>query len=270
MRRRIGRGWLSLVERAGLAWEGLALAAADSWRRMAPLRRLLAGHAAQVRRWPLAWSFAYVAAFCLFSIAVIDRPLAWFLKTHVGGEIEGFFKIVTRLGEAQLYLVPAGLAWGGLLAASLRAASHAARERWRRLSFAPAFLFLSIALSGVISNALKWGIGRYRPRYLFEQGVYGFAPFNTEWGMNSFPSGHSQAGFAAMTALMIIFPRYDAFWLLIAVLVAASRVVTTVHYLSDAVAGSWLAVCVTVLLARALRRRGIDPRIRLPHDHRLA
>jgi membrane-associated phospholipid phosphatase len=79
--------------------------------------------------------------------------------------------------------------------------------------------------------------------------------------MNSFPSGHSQAAFAAMTALLIIFPRHAALWLTIAVLVALSRVVTTVHYLSDAVAGSWLAICVTVALARAFRARGWEPRI---------
>lgn len=263
MRHRIERGWLSLVERTELAWEGLTLAAR-------PLGAALAAQAARTKARPLTWSFVYVALFCLLSMALFDQPLARFFKAGVHGEIEGFFKVVTRLGEAQLYLIPSGLLWIGMMAASIRAAGREARERWRRLSFTPAFLFMSIALSGLISNALKWSIGRYRPRYLFDQGLYGFEPFNTQWAMNSFPSGHSQAGFAAMTALMIIFPRYDAFWLLIAVLVASSRVVTTVHYLSDAVAGAWLAVCVTVVLARAMRARGIDPRVRLPHDHRLA
>lgn len=209
---------------------------------------------------PLWWSFFCVALFCLLSMAFIDQPVARFLKAHVDGNVEAFFKLVTRLGEAQLYLIPAGILWIAMMAASLRAAAAETRRRWRRLSFTPGFLFLSIALSGLVSNAIKISLGRYRPRYLFEQDLYGFSPFNTHWGMNSFPSGHSQAAFAAMTALMIIFPGYEFFWMLIAVLVAVSRVVTTVHYLSDAVAGSWLAICVTVLLARAMRTRGIDPR----------
>lgn len=269
MRRRIERGWLSLVERSQLAWEGFTLAMDDAWAKTGKLRALAAAQADRTRLSPLLWSFFYVALFCLVSIALIDQPLARFLKAHVHGEVEGFFKVVTRLGEAQLYLIPAGILWVAMMAASLRAASTEARRRWRRLSFTPAFLFLSIALSGLLGNAIKISLGRYRPRYLFEQDLYGFSPFNTQWGMNSFPSGHSQAAFAAMTALMIIFPRYDAFWMLIAVLVAASRVMTTVHYLSDAVAGSWLAICVTVLLARAMRSRGIDPRVRLLHDHKL-
>ncbi|MCR6629771.1 MAG: phosphatase PAP2 family protein [Magnetospirillum sp.] len=255
------RGILSLMERSQLAWEGVTLAVADGWRQAAPLRAALGRQWRRTREWPLLWSFVYVALFCMLSMWAFDRPLARVLKAHVGGEVEGFFKVVTRLGEAQLYLVPAGLAWAGLMLASLRAASLAARDRLRRLAVTPGFLFLSIAISGLISNAVKFGLGRYRPRYLFDEDLYGFNFFSRAWGMNSFPSGHSQAGFAAMTALLIIFPRYDVMWLSIAVLVALSRVVTTVHYLSDAVAGSWLAICVTVALARAFRTRGWEPRL---------
>ena len=74
--------------------------------------------------------------------------------------------------------------------------------------------------------------------------------------MNSFPSGHSQASGAAMTALMILAPRYALIWLVVAVLVPASRVVTTVHYLSDAVAGSWVGIVGAVLVARVFAKRG--------------
>lgn len=252
------------------ACTGLGDAAGEGWRAAAPVRAVLTAQAARTRAWPLAWTALYVVVFSVLSILFFDRPVALWLKEHVSGDVLGFFRVVTRLGEAELFLVPAGMLWIGFMVMSLRAAGQEMRRRWRRMSFAPGFLFLSIAVSGLISNAIKISLGRYRPRYLFQEGLYGFSPFNTEWGMNSFPSGHSQAAFAAMTALMVIFPRYDVFWMVIAALVAASRVVTTVHYLSDAVAGAYLAVAVTLLLARAFRARGIDPRIRLPHDHRLA
>lgn len=257
--KRIERGILSLMERTQLAWEGVTLAMADANRKAAPLK------AAMARQWdrscdrPMLWSFVYVTLFCILSILFLDRPLARLLKANVHGDVEGFFKVVTHLGEAQLYLVPAGLAWAGLMLASLRVMTTTARDRLRQLAVTPAFIFLAIAVSGLISNVIKFSLGRYRPRYLFDQDLYGFSFFNHAWGMNSFPSGHSQAGFAAMTALMIVFPRYDLFWMLIAVLVALSRVVTTVHYLSDAVAGSWLAICVTVSLARMMRDKGWNP-----------
>lgn len=250
------RGLLTLLERLELAWEGLTLAMAQAWLRTAPARARLAAHGAQIRAWPLSWGSAYVLAFCLLSMLMLDRPVAALFKARIGGEVEGFFKTVTRLGEAQLYLVPAGVLVLALMALAWRAPSPQRRSFWRRLAVPPAFLFLSMATSGLISNAIKTTIGRYRPRYWFEQGLYGIEPFNTHWGMNSFPSGHSQAAFAAMTALMVIFPRHWALWLTVALLVAASRVVTTVHWMSDAVAGSWLAICVTVLLARWFRARG--------------
>lgn len=255
------RGILSLMERTELAWEGVTLATAEAWRQAEPLRAALGRQWDRTRRWPLLWSFVYVTLFCILSYWAFDRALARTLKAHMGGDAEAFFRVVTHLGEAQLYLVPAGLAWAGLMLASLRAASQAARERLRRLAVAPGFMVLSMAISGLISNAIKFSLGRYRPRYLFDGDLYGLSFFNRAWGMNSFPSGHSQAAFAAMTALLVIFPRYDIVWLAIAVLVALSRVIITVHYLSDAVAGSWLAICVTVALARTFRARGWEPRL---------
>lgn len=250
------RGLLTLLERVAIAWEGLELWAEHSWRQSAPLRTRLAAHGQRINRHPLSWGTLYVGLFCALSMLALDRPVAAWLKGVIAGEIEGFFKIVTRLGEAQLYLIPAGILFLLLMLAAWRAPSPQARARWQQWAVTPGFLFLSIATSGLISNAIKTSLGRLRPRYWFEQGLYGFEPFNSHWGMNSFPSGHSQAGFAAMTALMVIFPRHAALWLSIAVLVAASRVATTVHWLSDAVAGSWLAICVTILLARWFRAKG--------------
>lgn len=253
------RGYLSLLERLLLAWEGVTLGAEQAWARLEPARARLAAHAARTQERPLLWGSLYAALFCALSMLALDRPVAAAFKAHMGGEVEGFFKTITRLGEAQLYLVPGGVLLLALLLLAWRAPSPQRRTHWLGLAARPGFLVLTMAASGLISNAIKTAIGRYRPRYWFDQGLYGFEPFNTQWGMNSFPSGHSQAAFAAMTALMVLFPRHAALWLTVAVLVAFSRVATTVHWLSDTVAGAWLAICVTVLLARWFRSRGWLP-----------
>ncbi|HTH15933.1 MAG TPA: phosphatase PAP2 family protein [Magnetospirillum sp.] len=257
----MSRGILSWAERIALAWEGTTLAMAEAWASAAPVRAACRRQWERTRAWPIAWSFLYVALFCLLSYWAFDRPLARLLKAHVGGDVEGFFKVVTNLGLGGVYLVPAGVLFLGLMLAAWRAPSLTARDSLRRLAVTPAFLFLSVALSGLAGNAVKFCLGRYRPRYLFDQDLYGFALFSHKWAMNSFPSGHSQAAFAAMTALAIIVPRYDLMWLAIATLVALSRVVTTVHFLSDAVAGSWLGVAVTIALARAFRAKSWEPRL---------
>lgn len=258
------RGILSLFERILLAWEGLTLTASSAWRSLSPLRAACARQTARTRAWPLVWSFVYVALFCVLAMLIIDRPLARLLKAHVGGDVEGFFKVITRLGEAGLYLYPAGVIWLVLLLAAWRSPSVSGRARWLHRAIAPGFLIASIAVSGLISNVIKFCVGRYRPRYLFDENVYGFNFFSHAWAKNSFPSGHSQAAFAAMTALAILFPRHAALWFTIAMLVALSRVATTVHYLSDVLAGSWLAICVAIILARQFRARGWDPRVGRP------
>jgi membrane-associated phospholipid phosphatase len=243
-----------MIERL-LAWIEEAGLHARRWgKRAAPLlarqrRRLQAG--------PLTWGTLWVALFCALAMAVLDRPLALFLKARVGGDVEGFFRVVTGLGAAELYLVPAVLACLACVAAMLRAPTAEARRRWRALAWKPGYVVLTMAVSGLMSTAIKGTAGRMRPRLLFEDGLYGFAPFSRDWSLNSFPSGHSQAAWAAMTALLFLAPRHAALWLLIAVLVATSRVMLTVHYLSDAVAGSWIGFAAAVLVARLLTARGV-------------
>ena len=205
------------------------------------------------RRWPLSAWLVHVSLFCLLSYFLLDRPVARFFKAHVHGDIEGFFKTITQFGLAGIYLIPAGLAWIYCRWRLRQAVYHAN---------AIGFFFLSIASSGLFVNGVKALVGRYRPRYLFDDGLYGFDPFTTHWGMNSFPSGHSQAAFATMAALAVLVPRYNILWFVIATWIAASRVVTSVHYLSDTVMGSYLGIAGVVLLHRLYLARNIDLRLR--------
>lgn len=250
------RSWLDRTTARLLeVWDDMDVALWLAGRRLQPWGEAFAAQARRTTAYPLAWGSLYVAVLCAAGMTLLDRPLAGLLKAHVHGELEGFFKTVTNLGEAQLYLVPGALLLLLCLVAARRAGGLA-RERWRVRAWRAGFLVTSMAISGIANNVIKTVIGRLRPRYWFDQGQYGFHPFSHDWGMNSFPSGHSQAAFAAMTALMVLFPRHGALWAVIAVLVAASRVATTVHWMSDVLAGSWLAIAVTVLLARWWRRRG--------------
>lgn len=236
---------------------------------MIQLRLVLSEIARLTRRWPLAASFVYVLLFCAFSYAVIDRPLALALKKGVTPETEGFFKTITVLGDATGYLVAAAVLVLILRTIAHSSLSNADFQRYRAYGRSALYAFLVMASSGILVNLLKYLIGRIRPRHLFEQGLYGFEPLNTQWGMNSFPSGHSQAIFAAMMALYFIYPRYDAAYLALAFLIALSRVMITVHYLSDTVMGAWLAICAAILWRRYFAARGHDVQIRLERDRKL-
>jgi membrane-associated phospholipid phosphatase len=253
-----------------LAWEDVCLMAADMRLRVQPAWAVVEAVARFCRRRPLTGGTAVAAVFGLLSFLLFDRPLAWFLKAHMGGDFEGFLKTVTNLGLGGVYLIPSGLLVVVLVLSALSAPSLARRHALFAKAWVPGFVFLSVAVSGLLNNLVKFVLGRYRPRYLFDEGLYGFTYLNHSWAMNSFPSGHSQAAFAAMTALTLVFPRYDIAFYAIAVLVAASRFLTTVHFLSDTIAGAWLGMLVTILIHRALTKRGIDVRGRMERDRRLS
>ncbi|MBF0560818.1 MAG: phosphatase PAP2 family protein [Alphaproteobacteria bacterium] len=206
-------------------------------------------------------SFAAVVIFCGLGMATFDAPLAWFFKHHISGEYEGFFKVITTLGVATGWYVLAGVVLLGCFGLKTFVTVPEWRERCRAYARAAFFMISALTASGLVETGMKFVIGRYRPRYLFESGLYGFKPFNAHWAMNSFPSGHSQTIWAVAVALMFIYPRYNAAYIMVAILVSLSRAVTSVHFLSDVTMGSYIGIAVTVWLHRQFVRRGGSVRL---------
>ena len=169
----------------------------------------------------------------------IDRDLADILKRVIHGDVETFFKTVTNLGRAELYMVPSGLIW-----IWARITKH---PDWMRPA---AYVFLTMCAAGAIELITKFCLGRMRPKMWLEQGQFGFHPFTHDWAMNSLPSGHSQAAWAGMTALAVLYPKGRWIFFPVALLVAVSRVMLTVHWASDALAGAWLGFTAAVVLAK--------------------
>ena len=196
-----------------------------------------------LRRSPLLSSTIFAVLLGIVCVLWVDRPLADLLKQTIHGLPEDFFKLVTNLGRAELYMVPSGL----IAAVSLF---------WgqKTLNRPAAYVFLSMLAAGAVELLTKFVVGRPRPKLWLEQGIFTLHPFSHGWEINSFPSGHSQAAWTAMVALGIVFPRYRWVFIGIATLVAISRVMLTVHWASDALAGAWLGFAVAMLLRPVLAR----------------
>ena len=214
------------------------------------------------RRWPLAAWGVHSLLFAGLSFLLLDRPVAIWFKAHLADtQYEGFFRTVTMIGLGGLWLVPSGLGWIFCRWRLWKADYFDIAARYRRWADSLLYFFLTVALSGLFVDAIKGVIGRYRPRAFFDQGLYGFHPFSTDWAINSFPSGHSQTIFAAMTALAIICPRYERAWMVLGILVAFSRVALSVHYLGDVVAGSYVGIIAAILMHRAFAAKGIEVKL---------
>ncbi len=70
----------------------------------------------------------------------------------------------------------------------------------------------------------------------------------------SFPSGHTATIVALMSALWWLWPRHLLFYILVAAIVAGSRIVVGAHYPSDVMAGALVAVLSTRYVALMFAR----------------
>jgi membrane-associated phospholipid phosphatase len=218
----------------------------------------------------LRWAFP-ILLLAVLSMLTVDLPLAEFMKAHVTGSAAVAGRALSGLGVANPYIL-AGLIGMFVLPflteAGLVRLSRAGLERVQRLSL---LLLASLAVSGATVHAIKFAVGRLRPRALFANAEAGFAPFTFLHGADSFPSGHSQTVFVVAMVLCIALPRRALAFCAVAGLVAATRVIMTNHYLADVLVGSYIGVATVLLLAPSiLDRSDLTSRNARPQSRRSA
>ncbi|MDG2284532.1 MAG: phosphatase PAP2 family protein [Alphaproteobacteria bacterium] len=208
-----------------------------------------------LRHPPLGWVFGVVAITCIALGLVVDRPAVLAAKELDPG-IRRFFEIATKLGDATGWLVILVVAIGICLALARQPRFQHLLERLTLHAWNCWFVILTCLVSGAIHHVLKIAIGRFRPRYLFSEDLYGLSPFNFDVARNSFPSGHTQTIVSICFALYLVYPRYAALYLILAGLVGLSRIAIVAHYPSDVIGGAYLAICTAILI----KRHYLDPR----------
>jgi membrane-associated phospholipid phosphatase len=115
--------------------------------------------------------------------------------------------------------------------------------RRRALRAAPV-IAIAFGLSSLASTLVKGLIDRPRPT---------FDPLIDLPASASFPSGHATTAFAAAVACAVLLPRLRVPALVLATLVAVSRVYLGVHYLVDVVAGALLGGAIGLAVAWPFR-----------------
>jgi undecaprenyl-diphosphatase len=144
------------------------------------------------------------------------------------------FNEITDYGRSGWFLWPSGIL---IIALAILAATT---QRLARLTVVSLivrleFIFVAIALPGLVVTVVKRLIGRVRPSIV---GPFAYVPFSWRPDYASMPSGHATTAFAAAVALGALWPRARPLLWLYAIVIAASRVIIAAHYPSDVIAGA--------------------------------
>jgi membrane-associated phospholipid phosphatase len=175
-------------------------------------------------------------------------------------------RFVTWFGQGGVVLYPAGILIILGLAFGWAVPGLAGRLEGpiRRI----ASIFVIVAAAGLADDVLKILFGRARPYRWLAGDDSGFEFLRYSAKFASFPSGHTTTSVAAAVAFGMLWPRHKPWFLLAAFLIAASRIVLDVHYLSDVIAGALLGGAVAVLLGKWLEKRGWLPPRTAQDSHR--
>jgi membrane-associated phospholipid phosphatase len=120
------------------------------------------------------------------------------------------------------------------------------------------FLFVAVAFSNLVTEVLKYCIGRGRPFVGGEGNVFHFSHFAGNPAYYSFPSGHATTAFALALAVSAVWPQTRVAMAIYALIIAVSRLVLLAHHPSDVVAGAMVGIVGTVFVRYwfAARRLG--------------
>jgi 4-amino-4-deoxy-L-arabinose transferase-like glycosyltransferase/membrane-associated phospholipid phosphatase len=154
-----------------------------------------------------------------------------------------FFMINNGMANPVLDIIFKALSWVGQWFIVVVAVVLFAKTGWRRMLQATMVMMLFILLFIPIRTTLKDAANRLRPVQIFkhqiETGDLQIRLLEKNHStQDSFPSGHSMLAFFTMTYAGLVACRYRAWALILASLIAFSRIYVGQHFPSDCIAGS--------------------------------
>ena len=181
----------------------------------------------------------YIAAITIIGCAVsyffIDQQLAFTVYYSLSQTC--IYKIAKFIGGISEPTLWAALF---LVLAVISSVCFIRHHHYKKLYIVTLSLFIAI----LVATFLKYALARYRPMLFLEQDRYGFHGFSIQSHFNSFPSGHAALAFAGLLSFSDAFNKKSLTitLIIVACIIAISRIVVTQHYLSDVLAGSYIGI----------------------------
>jgi undecaprenyl-diphosphatase len=170
--------------------------------------------------------------------------------------LHGIFAVATDFGLSGWFLFPLAFALLLLALINVPALSRMNQLVLASISVRLSFLFLAIAVPGLVVAIVKRLVGRARPLVSGEDAfVYKFFLWRVEYA--SFPSGHATTAFAAAIAFGVLWPRLRPLFWAYGIVIALSRVIVAAHHPSDVLAGAIAGVVGALLVRDWMAARGL-------------
>lgn len=227
--------WLALIVRPRRFKES---------RLLPPRRRLVFGGIAGVA----------LVAFCM--IVLDARGVTY--ASHLPLWVVETFNEITDYGRSGWTLIPISCLTVLAAILSTPAAGRMTNLVLTSLIVRLEFLFLAIAVPGLVVTIIKGFIGRMRPSDL---GPFTYSPWSWQHKYASLPSGHSAAAFALAVAISVLWPKARIPIWIFAGVIGASRVIIEAHFVSDVVAAAFVGGFGAILVRNwfAARRLAFVP-----------
>lgn len=197
----------------------------------------------------------------MISYFFIDKPIAAFMSriNHVGTQFLGNNTIATIMTNAVYYIIVVMMSWYAFERIIIKKNS----KRIQCIGL----ISLTFPIAFFIKTNLQLLFGRLPPRYgdstqllfLRKTDLYGFHPFQA----GSFPSGHMTIFTAALVMLVYFYPKLKKLAIGLLTILAFVLLYYNYHFLSDAIAGTYLGVLIATIIYRLyiLSDASDDPRL---------
>lgn len=178
------------------------------------------------------------------TMLLLDGPASAAVR-HLPFPLIDAFNEFTDFGRSAWLLIPLAILIGLAAIVSSPALGRMGQLVVASLVVRLGYVFLAIALPGLVVTVAKRLIGRVRPS---ELGHFAFFPWSWQPSYASLPSGHATTAFAAAMAIALVWPRARIPIFIFAIGIALSRVVISAHYPSDVLAGAFVGCFAAVLV----------------------